>query len=624
MGYRSQKLFGWMIFFLGIIFNFALSSQLSAQNISVTTYIDQRSVVLNQAAELSVEISGADMNQVSRPELPDLGDWFSYTCTQSSSQNISIINGKVTSSVTYIFGIIPLKVGTATIPPVTVRIGDKTFKSAPVTVEIKDTGSAPQTQRNTRSPQTGSTDDPVDIFIVAIPDKNTVYQNEGITVEYKVYFGSGITIREYTPLNTPNTAGFWTEEYQMHGNPRARPELYNGQQYNAAVLKRVELFPTNSGEFELDPMQMKFIVRVPQRRSRSVFDDFDSFFNNPLWGSSKEVRVRSNSLKIAAKPLPSAARPASFNGEVGNYTISAAVDKNRVKAHESVTLLVKISGTGNIKLINEPRISIPEKFERYDPKIEEKINRTSAKIMGEKTFEYVFIPRREGSYTIGPVTFTYFEPEAAVYKIERTAPIRITVEPGDAIITGAVRNLTREEIKLVGQDIRFIKESVMQWHNIGQRQYFSASFVSMLLMPVLVVGLAFVYSRHLQRLDADAGYKRSRRATAVAAKRLKKAHTYLEKNAPDSFYPEIARVLQEYIADKLNIAAAGIVTGKLEKMLTKMHIDNDLVDAYVGCLKLCDFHRFASINCTQDEMRELYEDSRKAIHTMEERLKKAA
>ncbi|MCH8285898.1 protein BatD [candidate division KSB1 bacterium] len=592
-----------------------------AQNITVIASISQGTVVENQAANLSVEVSGLEVNQSFNPVLPNLGDWFSYTGTQSSSQSVSIINGIVSSKKTYLFGILPLKTGRVTILPVVIRVGSREYKSNPVTVEIVKAGSAPQPQTGARQQQSGANPNgPVDLFLVAVPDKRSVYQNEGITVEYKVYFGLGLSIQEYTPLNTPNTAGFWTEEYPMTTNPRAVVEIYNDRQYNSAVLKRVELFPTQSGEFEIDPVRMQFKVRLPQRTRGRIFDDF---FNNSLFGSMKEITVSSVTLDITSKPLPEIGKPASFRGEVGNYSISAVVDKNKVKEHETITLKVSVAGTGNIKLINEPEIVIPETFERYDPKIEDNIVRTGDAITGEKTFEYVLIPRRRGSYTIEPITIAFFDPRDNTYKVEKTAPFRITVEPGDAIARSS-GNLTREEIRLVGQDVRFIKESVAKWRFIGQGQFFSVSFLSLLLTPLVVVGFALIYGKRHQRLNTDIGYRRSRQANAVAVKRLKKAHAFLKETDAESFYPEIARVLQEYIADKLNIAAAGIVTGDLEKTLKSKNIDEDILNSYIACLKTCDLHRFASIKSSNDQMERLYDDSKKVIYEMEERLKSAA
>jgi len=599
----------------------------SGQDISVRAYINQSVVVVNQVADLAIEVSSTAMNQNAQPELPDFEDWFSFAGSRGSSQSVSIVNGRVSASVTYTYGILPLKTGTATIPRIRVVLAGKEYFTDPVTVEIRDVGAAPPAQRQAQPrlqiPQNPvQQQEPVDIHLVTEVDKRTVYQNEGLTVAYKVYFGPGVTVREYTPLNTPNTAGFWTEEYSMESSPRAVPETYNGKQYNAAVLQRVELFPTNSGEFELDPKQIKFVVRLP-RRSRSLFDRFDSFFDNPFSGSLKEVTVSSNRLNITVKPLPTERRPPGFSGFVGDFTIKAEADNDQIKVNDTITLVVTISGTGNIKLIGEPILEISDTFELYDPNISENIDRSGSDITGEKTFEYVLIPRQPGSYTIGSIPFSYFDPVDGSFKTVRTSPIAITAEPGEIVAGRTPRNLTREEIRLVGQDIRFIQESVARWYQTDSREFFSWIVLTMLFSPVVLYMTALTYCRHLHRLNKDTGYKRSRQANSVATKRLKKARTFLQKDDSQQFYPEIAQALQEYIADKLNVAAAGIVTGELEKQLRNKNIDEDLISNYISCLKICDYFRFSKSDDTFKEMEKLYNDSRKSILDMEERLKKA-
>ncbi len=599
----------------------------SGQDASVRAYINQNAVVVNQVAELAIEISSSVMNQNAQPELPDFEEWFSFAGSRGSSQSVSIVNGMVSASVTYSYGILPLKTGTATIPRIRVVLAGKDYFTDPVRVEVRDAGAAPPAQQQVKPrlqiPQSPvQRQAPADIQLVAEVDKRTVYQNQGITLAYKVYFGPGVTVREYTPLNTPNTAGFWTEEYSLESSPRAVPELYNGKQYNAAVLQRVELFPTNSGEFELDPKQIKFVVRIP-RRSRSILDSFDSFFDNPFSGSLKEVTVSSNRLNITVKPLPTKGRPPGFSGVVGDFTIKAEADNNRVKANDSITLVVTVRGTGNIQLIGEPILDISDTFERYDPKISENIDRSGSDISGEKTFEYVLIPRQPGSYTIGSIPFFYFDTVDESFKTVRTSPIDITAEPGEFVAGRTPRNLTREEIRLVGQDIRFIKESVARWYPTENREFLSWIFLTLLFTPVVLYLSALTYSRHLYRLNKDTGYKRSRQANEVATKRLKKARTYLQKDDSTMFYPEIAQALQKYIADKLNVAAAGIVTEELESQLRRKNVDEDLIAAYSSCLKTCDYFIFSKSDYTHEEMEKLFNDSRKSILDMEDRLKKA-
>ena len=602
---------------------------LRAQDVTVKVYFDRSILIVNQSATLNVELSGSGINNASNPELPDFGVWFKLLRSSGTSQNFQWINGQFSGSITHTYSVMPLKTGTAPIPEITVKVGGKTYSSQPFTVEIKDAGAVPPQQQSAQQQQGAAQQEKsggYDILLVPTLNKHTVYQNEGVTLEYKVYIAPEVTVSGYSALNTPNFQGFWKMEYSIPPTPRLYPEMYRDKQYNAAVLKRIELYPTQSGELNINPMEMEFTVRT--QRSRSTGNIFDRFFNDPFFsefGGSESVAVRSSPLKITVKPLPAEGKPPEFNGAVGKFSITAIADKTTCAENESITLTVTIEGTGNIKLLNEPVLKLPDSFERYDPKIDDSINLQENTINGKKTFEYVLVPRKKGDYTIEPITFAYFDPGTARYVSLKTQPIPVTVTPGTFITENIPRRgITREEVRLMGSDIRFIKESAVRWTKTGDRGFFSGLFLSVLFVPVIIVCCAFAYSRRLYKLNTNIGLKRSRQANAIATKRLKKASGYLNAGDADAFYPEIARALQEYIADKLNVAAAGILTEELEQKLLALNIDSDLVEAYTACLKKCDFHRFSSVKSTQAEINKLYEDSRTAIYEMEQRLKKAA
>ncbi|MFC1556351.1 BatD family protein [candidate division KSB1 bacterium] len=603
-----------------------VSGNAYAQGVTVRAFFDRSALTVNQEALLSVEISGLGQNSSAQPELPDFGEWFSFVGSRGRSQNIRIINGAFSASVTYSYALIPLKTGNAKIPPIKVSEGGKEYYSDEIQIEVFNAGVPPPTLQQPLQPdRVPSGDEPVDLFVVAVPDKKITYQNEGITIDYKVYIGPGVSVREYSLQNLPNLPGFWTEDYPLP-QPAPQTEVYNNRQYQAAVLKRLELFSTNSGDFELDPMQFEFTIRdVRQRRPGDIFGRFfDDPFDDPFFNrNARRIRVNSSAVNITVRPLPSEGRPAGFAGAVGAFTINAGVDKTVVNANESVTLKVTISGEGNIKLLNEPELTITGAHEIYDPVVEEDISRSGSKVSGQKTFEYVIIPRREGMLSVEPITFSYFNPVDETYKTARTQPFLIRVSPGIVTDTRTPRNLTRDEIRLIGSDIRFIKESVGEWRPVGGR-LFSWMYAAYLVLPLCAVGIAFWYSRHLNRLNADIRYKRNRMANVIANKHLKQAKQALNSRNSGAFYPEIARALQDYIADKLNISAAGILTDELKSVLEEKKIDDDLVKEYIACLQECDFRRFSSVTGAPEEMRKLYDAAAAAISNMEDRLKKAA
>ncbi len=601
-----------------------LSGTSFSQDIKVTAGFTQNYAIQNQEIMLTVTVEGSSAQNASRPAMPDFGEWFSFGGSRGTGTNYSSINGRVTYSMSYNYSLIPLKAGKATIPEIEVRVGNKIYKTDPFTIEVRDAGAAPPPnarQPNRTNPRSRSGgNEPIDLFLRAEPEKQTVYKNEGVTVYYRVYAGLNVELSDYTPLNLPNFPGFWTEEYNLPGNRTLRPVKYDGRDYRAAVLKKIELYPTSEGDLALDPIQMEFRAR---NRSTRRTRDIRSFLDDPFFDRNRAVRVASNNLNINVRPLPETGKPANYDGLVGKYDISADVDVKRVKANESVTLKIDVSGTGNIKLIGEPDIRISGVYEQYDPTVNEVINRRGGNITGTKSFEYVIIPRTEGELKIEPIVLSFFDPAEEKYRSVRTQPINISVEKGDRTYSETPLVRRGEEVRLVGTDIRFIKESVKTWITTGHSSLMNTSFVIMIILPLILIGVMFLYSRHVEKLNIDIGYKRSRQANTIAVKRMKKAKKYLDEEDAGNFYPEIAKGLQDYIADKLNISAAGILTDELERKLINKNIDPDLISEYITCLQKCDFHRFSSAGSSKDSMSGLYEESKDAIIAMEERLKKA-
>ncbi|MFC1564537.1 BatD family protein [candidate division KSB1 bacterium] len=418
MKYTIHKI---LLIFSAVILS---TGEVNAQDIQVSATFNQNFAVENQEIMLIVTIEGSKTQEASAPEMPDFGEWFAFGGPRGTSQSVSMVNGRVTSQYSYNYGLIPLKTGMATVPEITVRVGSREFKSKSFEIEIKGAGSAPPPASNTRrrtDPGSRDSDEPLDLFLEAVPEKNTVYQNEGFTVDYKVFIGDGVSVSQYTPLNVPNFPGFWSEEYTINSRPTTHNELYNNKNYKTATLKRIELYPTRSGELELDPIQMEFRAETQSVRRR----DIRSFLNDPFLDRARNVRVASNKIKINVKPLPVNGKPANFDGLVGQYDVKADVDVKRVKENESVTLSVTVSGAGNIKLIGEPDLRISGVFEKYDPTVNETINRSGNAISGSKTFEYVIIPRTEGELRISPLSIAYFDPNTETYRTSVTAPIAI-------------------------------------------------------------------------------------------------------------------------------------------------------------------------------------------------------
>jgi len=613
---------GWTIMKIKLYFIFlgfitGIIHPVYAQDISVNALVDRKVAVVNQQMTLTIEIKGTQ-NQPQQINLPDLDKDFIVAGRTGTSTNMQIINGAMSVSISFGYALIPKHTGKIIIEPIKLKINGKEYSTNSIEIEVIKPQDVPKTPQKETNNENLSIDE--NLIVTAIPDKDVVYQNEGCTISYKLLF-SGLSINTYGIKKTPATTGFWVEEYPMPQNPMVRREVIRGKQYQTAVIKQVELFPTKSGELEVEPLLVEFDIRAPRTSNRSR-DIFDRFFEDDFFGRTVKRTVASSPVKIKVLPLPEENRPPDFTGLVGDFKLSATVDKPEVKTHEAITLTIKIVGQGNVRLINEPEIKLPSDFEKYEPKTEQHIERNNDIISGYKIFEYVLIPRTAGIRKIKPVTFSYFNPAEKRYVTLTTEEITVNIEEGDeSIITSTPGNLTKEELKVLGTDVRFIKEDVENWTKAGDIFYRNLFYIIFLIIPLVVASGSYVYRNHLERLNTDEKYKRDRRAFGRSMKRLKKARTLLKDDTKSEFYSEISRAVQGYIADKLNKAEAGLLSDEIKELLPERQIDEKTVDEVLRFLQHCDFSRFAPSGIQTGDMENAYNTAKELIGTMDKKMK---
>lgn len=593
-----------------------------AQELQINSYANRTTVSLNQQFELSVELSGEDANKAPKPSVPDLDAFASYVGSGSST-NMSLVNGRMSVSVTYTHHYIATKEGKFTIPAISLSYKGKTFSSQPIEIEVVKAQSAPSQPGRQASPNTNRSNgsDQADLsevlFLRAEANKHQVYQNEPVVVSYKIY--TAVQVTNYGIAQLPNTVGFWTEDFDIPSRPRLYTEVINGRQYQVAEIKRVALFPQGPGEKKLDPLIIECEVQLPRQRSRRR-DLFDSFFDDPFFGLGRTVRQRvvSNALNIDVKPLPQSGRPANFSGAVGDFTIEATVDKNEAKTNEAITLSITVAGTGNMEIIPQPDVSFPQDFEVYDPKISENIEREGERISGSKTFEYVLIPRFPGKQNIKPVTFSFFDLSARRYKTVSTRSIELKVDRGEGTFAaGGPIVTTKEDVKFIGQDIRYIQMRLPEFTRMDDVFYKGLLFYLALGVPLFVLAGAVAYRRHQDKLSSNVAYARSRKANQMALRRLKQANAELSKGNQKQFYAEVAKALMGFVGDKLNVSAAGLITEQVDAMLRERGIDETIVKEYLSCLETSDFQRFAPSEADENEMKVFFNRAKTAIISLE-------
>jgi hypothetical protein len=593
------------------------ASSAQAKDLTFVATVDQTRVGLDGQITLTLTVTGEGLGSAPEPKLPALDDFVIVGTNSSSSTQISFVNGAVTATKTveFIYALRPKRTGTFTIGAASIQVEGKVYTTDPIPVEVVPGGAggggrggaAPPPQQGLSGQDVAELEK--NLFLEVTPDRRQVYVGEQVTLTYKLYTRYGLQNVQYG--KTPTYTGFWAEALFDAQQLDFRQEVRNGKAFNVAILKRVALFPATAGDKTLDQMELGCDVPVRSRLG-GLFDDFDFF------GRVQRVTLRSDPLTIEVLPLPGGA-PAGFRGAVGSYAVTASAAPKSVAEGDPISVKVTVSGTGNLDAVTEPGRPESRDFKVYDPKVSRSVQKTGNRIGGSKTFEYVVIPERAGQVVLPAFAFVYFDPQRRQYATAATPPIPISVSPAKRQAEGGFR-LSREEVTQVGRDIRYIKPDAESLEDQGEALYRSWGFLSLQALPFLALAGALAYRRHLDRLRGDVAYARRRRSRGEAARRLKAARRMLEEGQGPAFHAEVYRALAQFLADRLNVPAAGLTTDAVARHLGDRQVEAEVVGQVQGIFERCNFARFAPSTVQNGEMEDLYAETEAVIGALERKI----
>ena len=569
-----------IVAFLGA---FAASAAAQSNVITAQASLGAGAVAVGQQFIFTVEVSGTQTLDRD-PVLPDVSG-FARVLGSGTTTSMRIVNGRRSVSVMVQYRLEATTEGTYEIGPVTVFAGGVEVSTMPVRLTV---GRAPPPGATPVPGGDGVDLGPEDVFLTADVSRRQVLQNEPVVVEYRIY--TRVNVSSYSLAELPPAAGFWVEEFELPGQPEVEQIVRNGQQYVTALIRKVAMFPTGPGTKIIEPLSIEARVRVPRSRTRDPFGgllDRSSLFSREI-----ATTVSSPSVEVEVLPLPSADRPADFSGMVGDLSIATTLDRDSVAVNGAVTMRVDVSGSGNLKALAPPELDLPPTLEAFPPETEDRLSTTERGVTGTRTYEYVLIPRAPGRLTIPEVAVSYFDPSTREYGRATAAPLELTVagRAGEAALPGAG---ARGEVEALRTDIRFIEIDTPRFDRVGASPLASAWFWVTLLGPIGLLGGAVGFRRHRDRLAGDVALARSRRAGRVAKKRLATARRLARDDDPRAFFAETGRALTGFIADRLNVSAAGIIRDEMRPSLRARGVSEETVDECLGCLDVCDRERFA-------------------------------
>lgn len=527
----------------------------------------------------------------------------------STSTSFQSINGQSSTTHThsYTYTVRAVQEGKVTLGAASVKIGKETYSTEPRTIEavkgqVPDQGSAAAGGQRQSAGE--------DLMLRMSVSKTRAVVGEPVIVTLKLYVQSS-AISGFEDVRFPTFDGFWSQEIDAPQNIQFVRENYNGQIYNSALLRRYMLLPQQTGALTIDPSELVCLlqVRAEQTGPRSIFDDFFSSYQ------TIRKRVTSEPVTINVSALPAGA-PASFTGGVGSFRLSAGFDSDSVAAHEATSLKITISGTGNINLVDAPKVQLPADFEAYDVRKTENISTGESGSTGTLTFEYPFIPRAPGVFDIDPVEFTYYDIAAGRYRTLSSGPLRLKVGEGTRTDAAVIPSgVSKRSVESLGEDIRFIS-TVPRLKKAGRMMVGSPA---MLIIPVAIVLAAaavwILLSRSIARRSDVAG-TRNRKAMKVARARLKNASAFLRQGLYSAFYEELHKALHGYISDKLMLPVADLTRERIGEELRSRGKDEAVIQELYYILDACEYARYAPASGSE-AMEKHYQQAVKVISQIE-------
>lgn len=536
-----------------------------------------------------------------------------YTSTQHS---IHMVNGHTTSSssITYTLILCANKAGDYTIAPAHVDAAGKTVASKEAKLSVsgtpQNTNGAPgmhdeaDVRRRTRDAGTPITAN--DLFIKVSANKQRVHEQEPILLTYKVY-----TLVNLVQLEgkMPDLTGFHTQEIKLPQQKSFHVENINGKNYQCVTWSQYVMFPQMTGKLEIPSITFNGTI-IQQNRN---VDPFEAFFNGGSGYIEVKRSIKAPAVTIQVDPLPD--RPTGFSGGVGKFNISAQADKTELKANDPVTIRVVISGTGNMKLLKQPVVNFPKDFDTYDAKITDKTRLTTNGVEGNMVYDFLAVPRNQGTYTINPVEFIYYDIATDKYKTLKTDSFTLVVTKGDK---SAAYDVHHDEQT---PQIRPIKEGQLKTAEDAKTFFNSTTYWALIASAVALFAALLILFRHRAVRNADIVGRKSKKANKVATRRLRAADKLMKQGRQNEFYDEVLHALWGYIGDRLNIPVEQLARDNITDRLTERNVDEQTVNAFVTAIDECEFERYAPGDA-EGNMDKTYTTAMQAITDIENAMKK--
>ena len=552
-----------------------------------------------------------EQNSFKAPEFQENFDVVAGPST-SVGRSMQFINGKQSSSYNYTitYALMPRESGTFTIGSASVKVDGKTYTTRPMLVEVIAEKQGAGVKTPNTSPEGSIGRD--DILLRLKVSDTELYKGESLRASLVLY--TRVTVENIESLTMPPFDGFWSQELSFDNAPSR--EEYNGRVYETYKITELLLSPQESGKIVIPEAVMDVVAQVVVQDRRNY---------DPIFGGRQVYRVsrelKSAPVTINVKEFPAGA-PQSFNGAVGNFSLRSTMPAAEIDANSADQFELTISGTGNLKFITAPRITLPESFEVYDTRVVDNCKITATGTTGSLTYTYPFVARSAGAFTIPRIEFSFFNPDTQAYETLATEPFTLVVKDDGSIAASAPATSNYNyggPMRQLDRDIRFIHTGKLPKRAAAAFILTPLYWLAIVAMVALFI-LIYAVLRKRIRERSNTVARRMRHADKMAVQRLRMAERYMNEANRHAFYEEMLRAMWGYIGDKFNIPVASLTKEKIREELYRRNVAEATAEQFCEVISRSEEAQYAP--SASGEMTDIYAEAVEVISKIESAVKR--
>lgn len=531
-----------------------------------TATFDRRTIGVGESATLQLTFSGGVPRNVPTIQ-PISGLTVGYS---GQSEQINIINGRTSRTLTFSFVVAASQSGDFTLPPIRAEVAGQIVTAQPPPLKVLPRG-APTPQENQMREMA---------FLKLLQPKKEVYVGELFPVEIQLFVQNAQDVQ----MPQLRSEGF---TFGKAAQPAQSRVQMNNTIYNLVVF-RMSALAAKTGNLVLGPAECDLTLRLPSSRR----DPFDFF------GGRYELRrttLTSELHPVQILPLPQDNVPEDFTGAVGNFTsLTVNASPTNVAVGDPITIRIQITGQGGLDSLALPALARWREFKVYPSTA--KVDTTDPLGMtGSKTFEQVVTPENAEVKQLPAISFSFFDPDQKAYRTLQQGPIPISVRaslsmPAQPTI---LINTNQNQDKPPVRDIVHIKPHLGLVQVLQPPRVLRPGFWLLQAIPLGVWLGALLWRKQRERLANNPRLRRRRQVERLVAAGLRELRQQAAGNQSEEFFGTVFRLLQEQLGERLDLPSSAITEAVIDERLRPKGVDDALLEALRELFQTCNQARYA-------------------------------